>query len=275
VRILIWTVNLPDVQREPFVAIIAAYFDESGKKNDHPVVTFCGVCAALPKVRLFDSDWESLLRNYGLDELHMVSAANHSIPLSAKIPNQTLPERIEALKPSADCINKHLELGLLQAWDVKGFNSLSKPAKKGLGDPNDPYYSAFARGLVELADYVQEDDRISLVCDDDAETAWDCYKHYRGIRQVEEKIRKKTISLSFADDKYFPGLQAADMVAWLTRREARLKFYGDRFPMRALFEHMVVPQRPGQMQWLRMFATEDTIKGLSDADWGDEKTASS
>jgi hypothetical protein len=52
------------------MAIVAAYFDESGKKNDHRVVTFCGVCAALPKVRRFEQDWESLLRHYGLATTH-------------------------------------------------------------------------------------------------------------------------------------------------------------------------------------------------------------
>jgi hypothetical protein len=249
------------------MAIVAGYFDESGKKNDHPVVTFCGVCAVLPKVRRFEQDWESLLRYYGLEALHMVDAASPSQDVSAKLPKQSIPDRIEALKPFADCINKHLELGLIQAWDVKGFNSLSKDAKTGLGDPDDPYYTAFARGIIELVDYVQEDDRIILICDDDAETAWTCYTHYRGIRRVHDDIRKKTISLAFADDKYFPALQAADMVAWLARREARCKFYGDDFPLRDLFEYLVVPQEVGHMQWMKMFATQEVIKHLSEADW--------
>jgi len=225
-------------QPEPFMGIIAAYFDESGKQHDHPVVTFCGVCAPLSKIRHFQHDWEGLLRHYKLEEFHMAEAANPTKSLSAKLPSQSLSERVQALKPWADCINEHLELGLIQAWDVQGFNSLSKRAKKGLGDPNDPYYTAFARGLLHLAGHVQGDDQISLICDDDAETAINCYAHYRAIRNVHEDIRKKAVSLAFADSGAFPAIQAADMAAWLTRRQARFEFFGDAFPMRELFEYL-------------------------------------
>ena len=40
-------VFLQSIEREPFMAIIhQAYFDESGKKGDHPVVTFSGVAVS-------------------------------------------------------------------------------------------------------------------------------------------------------------------------------------------------------------------------------------
>jgi hypothetical protein len=250
------------------MALIAAYFDESGKPHDHPVVTFCGVCGPLSRVRHFDDHWEGLLRYYGIEELHMTEAANPTQELSGRLPRQSVSERMDALKPFADCINEHLELGLLQAWDVAGFSGLSKQARTALGDPKDPYYTAFARAVVGLVDHVGEDDNISLICDDDAETALMCHQHYRGIRRAHEDAHKKTVSLAFADSKTFPALQAADMAAWLTRREARLQFYGDEFPMRGLFEHMVIPSKPGKMQWKKMFATKEMIKNLSDADWG-------
>jgi hypothetical protein len=43
---------------------------------------------------------------------------------------QSLDERIDALLPFADCINDHLEIGLAQAWNVKGYNNLSLEVKK-------------------------------------------------------------------------------------------------------------------------------------------------
>jgi hypothetical protein len=249
------------------MGILSAYFDESGKSGDHPVVTFGGVCGSRARVSHFTDNWEGLLRWYQLDELHMKRAGNPSFALSNKIPPHTLPERIAALKPFADCINESLEVGLLQAWDVEGFKNLSQRAKRGLGDPRDPYYTAFARALLELEHYVQDGDYLSLVCDDDAQTSWECYQHYRAIRIVHEDIKRKTVSLAFADSKAFPALQAADMVSWLARREARLKFYGDDFPMHELLEYLIEPKRPGKMQWMQMFADKPTIKGLSDADW--------
>src|SRR6266567_3312717 len=202
------TQGLPVFRTGKLMAVIYAYFDESGKKGDHPVVTFSGLCATESKLQQFDSAWRVLLRQYELPFFHMVRVWRASVSLSKKLPAQTVDERIEALKPFADCINEHLELGLIQALDVKGFNAMSKNARAKLGNTTDPYYVAFARALLELADYAQEGDLINLVCDDDAETAWDCYRHYRGIRRAHEKVRRKTIALSFADDKHFPALQA-------------------------------------------------------------------
>lgn len=259
------------------MGILSAYFDESGKPGDHPVVTFCGVCGPRARLSHFSENWEGILRHYQLQELHMTQAGNSAIVLSSRIPAQTLSERISVLKPFADCINESLEVGLLQAWDVEGFNNLSPKAKSGLGNPKDPYYTAFARALIELEHYVQDDNYLSLICDDDEETAWKCYQHYRAIRIAHEDIRKKTVSLAFANSKAFPALQAADMVSWLARREARLKFYDDAFPMRELLEYLIEPQKAGKMQWLKMFADRQTIKNLSDANWslnGDAATKS-
>src|SRR6185369_10803906 len=114
----------------------------------------------------------------------------------------------------ADCINTKLEYGLIQALDVKGFQALPKSFRAKLGSVDDPYFLGFARGTIALVDYVHSDDKISIICDHDVQTAWDCYRQYMGIRRANERIRKQTISLSFADDEHFPALQAADMIAY-------------------------------------------------------------
>jgi Protein of unknown function (DUF3800) len=236
------------------MAIFCAYFDESGKHKDHPVVTFTGVCAWPAKIQLFDDAWNALLNQYGLRSLHMKAASRLSKKLCEKMPgNQTADQRIEALKPFADCINKHLEVGLIQAWDVKGFNAMSKDARAKLGNVEDPYFLAFARGVSELVEYVREEDRIALICDDDRDTAWDGYRHYRGIKAADEEIRKKTISLGFADDDYFPALQAADMAGFLARHEARRYFYGIPATFSKLFDYMIERSASGPMVWKTMF----------------------
>lgn len=240
-----------------------AYFDESGKQSDHPVVTFSGVAVSQSALQEFDDAWNKLLRYYGIPYLHMARASRLSEKQGYKIrKGQSIDERIDALIPFADCINDHLEIGLLQALDVKGFNSLSETAKIPVGSPKNPHYLAFTRGLLEIVDYVQEDDRISLICDDDPETALGCYEHYRGVRQAYEKVRRKTVALSFADDKHFPGLQAADMVAFLSRLEAKRQFYGGDYHFRRLYDHLTTAKGVHHMQWMIMFADEEMIKGL-------------
>jgi hypothetical protein len=248
------------------MAILHCYFDESGKHKDHPVVTFSGVCISELKLQQFDESWKALLRQYGLPWLHMKEVSHLSRNVCPKMPrNQSEIDRNNALIPFADCINQHFEYGLIQAMDVDGFNSLSKNAKFKLGHTEDPYHIAFVRGLLELINYVQGEDKLSIICDDDKDTAWDCYRHYRAVRRVHAEIREKTVSLTFADDKYFPALQAADMLAFLSRLEARLRFYNIPYSFKKIYLSLTNQRESGNTEWRAAFIDKAKFIGLSDA----------
>jgi len=245
------------------VALYLAYFDESGKKSDHPVVTFAGVFAQQEKFEGFNTEWKGLLGQYGIKSIHMKEVSNLKKAVGSMGAGQTFLKRINSLVPFADCINQHLELGLIQAWDVKGFLAMDQKVKKGLGNPSDPYYLAFARAIAELVDYVGPNDELKLVCDHDSETASECDLHYKAICAIDEEISRKVVSLSFADDELVPPLQAADMVAYLSRREARFMFYGEDYGFRPLFDYLTKKQPLGKMDWRAMFASEASMKALS------------
>jgi hypothetical protein len=256
--------RLGSIERELLMAVFSGYFDESGKKGDHPVVAFAGVCAGQSKLLEFEDAWKTLLRQYGMRSLHMARASRIKEKICDRMPrHQPIRERTEALMPFADCINKHLEIGLIQAIDVEGFNSLSETARKKLGSPDDPYYVAFVRATLELVKYAHGDDRISIICDYDQETAFDCHRHYMGVRKARAEVRQKIISLSFADDEYFPALQAADMVVFLTRLEAKSRFHGTRYDFRNLYDHLTTEKGVGYMSWNAMFADTGTLGRLS------------
>jgi hypothetical protein len=247
------------------MAILYCYFDESGKHHDHPVVTFSGVCISQSKLQQFDDAWNTLLRQYGLPWLHMKDASRLFQKVCERMPrNQTEQERNDTLIPFADCVNQYFEHGLIQAMDVEGFNSLSTNAKHLLGNTVDPYFIAFTRGLLELVHYVHGDDKISVICDDDKDTALDCYKHYRGVRRAHAEVRDKTVSLTFADDKYFPALQAADLVAFLSRLESKMRFYGDRYSFRKLYLSLTTDRGAGFTTWGAVFADKKMLQALSD-----------
>ena len=157
------------------MGILHGYFDESGKV-DKPVVAFCGFVAAASKIQPFDDEWNSILRGYEMDVLTMKRAFKAHVPLSPKIRKQSFAERIETLKPFADCIRKHFEYGVAVAVDVAGFKDLSPGAKKQLGRMENPHYLAFLQGMTAFLYHLRSDDRISFICDDDEETAWNCYQ---------------------------------------------------------------------------------------------------
>jgi hypothetical protein len=255
---------LQSLERQPIMAIIyhQLFCDESGKYQSDPLIAFSGVCATGDRLSAFDSAWRVLLRSYEIDSLHMARVSrlveDHGYRFRK---GQTLDERTDALLPFADCINKYLEMGFIQAWDVKGFNHLSITAKRSLGGSNDPYFLSFVLGLTDIVRRINDEDRISIICDDDPYTAWDCYNHYRSVGEVDWEIQKKAISISFANDKHFPALQAADMVAFLTKHEAGEKFNKTPNLWRRLHDRLTTEPEPayGIMRWFQMYADEPQL----------------
>ena len=218
-----------------------AYFDESGKASD-PVVAFCGFAAPANKVQAFDDEWNSILRRYEMEYLTMKRAFKPTVPLSRVIRKQSFAERIDVLKPFADCIRKHLEFGIATSLDVAAFRNISPRAKKNLGGSENPHYIVFLSGIMAALRHLRQDDKMSLICDDDEETALDCYKFYRRVRKIDERCRRHFVSLSFADDSSFPLLQAADMLAALIRMRSRFAFFRTPYDYADLFNYLTAVQ---------------------------------
>ena len=255
-------------ERLPLMAFIyhQIFCDESGKYEQDPLIAFSGVSVTADRLAAFDSEWRSLLRSYELPDLHMARVSrlveNHGYRFAV---GQTIEERAELLFPFADCINKHLEAGFIQAWSVPGYNSLSTAARNALGGSNDPYFMAFIRGLLAVVDWCSDDDRLSIICDDDVTTAWDCYVHYRSVGKAAPEIQKKAVSIAFANDKHFPALQAADMVAFLARQQANEAFYGKVNTWKTLYSRLLTEPSPpyGIMRWFVMYADEALLVDMA------------
>lgn len=224
-------------ERERLVGILHGYYDESGKV-DKPVVAFCGFVAAVSKIQPFEDEWNSILRSYEMKSLTMKQAFRAQVPLSPKIRKQSIAERIETLKPFADCVRNHFEYGIAVAVDVAAFKSLSPQAKKKLGMIENPHYLAFLQGMMACVHHLQDGDRISFICDDDEETAWNCYQFYRRVRKIYPLAKKHFASISFADDESFPALQAADLFSSLARMRARYLFFRTPYDYASLFSYL-------------------------------------
>src|ERR1039458_3091912 len=221
------TVPLAFLNADPiWTMTFSAFFDESGKFKDQSVISFSGVAGKDGDLSSFMEDWKAQLDHSGLRVLTMKDALNFNRRLSKRKPAMGLKSRIEALMPFVLCIRKHLSYAVCMAVDVAEFKKLPPQDQNLLG--KNPHYLAFIRALIEIAAPLQETDRISVICDDEEETAWHMYQLYRRIKLAWPDARKKLVSVSFADDEVFPPLQASDMVAGLTRLYARREFFGER-----------------------------------------------
>lgn len=250
------------------MAVLYFYSDESGKYRKNPVITVSGVGGSSKQLKKFDEDWTELLRSYGLgEEFKMSRASDVKQTYGIKMPSgQSIEQRIQAILPFADCINEHMEIGLMQGWDVKGYNGLSLAVKAALGGSPDPFHLCYIRAMLELAGYVPNGDSLSLICDDDELTAWDAYCHYRQLGQAYIELGKKLASITFAKSQFFSPLQAADLVAFVARKKASQEFWGKDNPFDVLHKYLLEgPIRPrrGVMTWFYSYVNEQGFVDLA------------
>ena len=251
---------------KPLMAIIQWFCDEGGKYQQNAVVSLSGLTVSPRRLELFNDEWNEWLRSYDLKSIHMKSLANCYSAHGKQMPrDQTVDQRAEALFPFADCINRHMEIGIMEAWDVKGYASIPTEARDRLGGSNDPHYLCFVRAVQEMVSRLQEKDTVNIVFDDDLMKAWDGYLHYRAVCKALPEIRKKCSSLTFARDDDYPALQAADMVAFLARLEANSRFFGESNEWNKLFSHLITEPKPsvGLMRWYSSFLDEKKFLELA------------
>jgi len=213
---------------------ISAFFDESGKFKDQDVVTFCGVAApALQFQQHFADDWLRCLNTAGIFALTAKEAFNPRRPFSEKNPALGIEDRIKALLPFLTCIRKHIHIVTGIAIDVKAFKRLPPHYYRLLGD--NPHFTAFLRVILKIIELSAGGHHVSLVCDDEEEMALPMYKLYRRVKIVNPSAREQLRAITFADDRFSFGLQAADLIASIMRLEAGKRFFGKPYDYARLF----------------------------------------
>jgi hypothetical protein len=243
---------------------ISAFLDESGKFKDHPVVSLCALVSATAHFNAFAEEWDSCLKIAGLEVISAKKVLNANRPLSHKLPALGIDKRADALLPFIACIRKHLAFITGVAVDVAGFKGLPSHYHQIFGD--DPFYTAFARTVPRIAELSPKGGKISLICDDEEQTALPMYKFYRRLKLIDPDARDKLAAISFADDSVLFGIQAADLVASIMRFEAHRNFFGTEYDYHKL--HEAITQQPGGDEQIRLveyaFCDEKMLRRTAD-----------
>jgi hypothetical protein len=245
------------------MAIFQAFFDESGKFKDKRVISFCGLCSPPTRVQQFEDEWKGLLRHYGLGSLTMKHALRRKRKFTKTVEAKSVEERNAVLEPFSRCIRKHFELGLAVSVDVDAYKKWPAQAKRKIGGSEDPFYLAFLTATGGARKYILGEDRLSLICDDDQETAMNCYRLYQRVKALDSEARQKFVSITFADDNEFVPLQAADLLASLSRLEAGRLFHKDYYEYMPLFKNLTAEGSNGGMKWVVRFYDQDYFQYLN------------
>ena len=215
------------------MAFLTGYFDESGKREQNSVVSFCGLVNS--DWGEFDREWNSLLRRKGLSALHIAKDALKATPTQVALYQQFI-----------QVILRTVEQAFAVAVDVKAFDGMHRAVKSALGD--DPHYMAIATVLLDVIKYatvLPESLTMDVICDEDENKACGMYEAYRKYRNRNPESRNVLKSVAFADDSHYPQLQAADLFSWVTRAEAEHRFFGKPFGLRDLYRefNLKIPTR--------------------------------
>lgn len=217
---------------------LSGFFDESGKFHDHQIISFCGFLGRAEQWNALQVEWNGLLLRYGIASLHMSGGMlNFKRSLSSKHPALGKDSRIKVLKEFIKVIKRNLNVAIANAVHVKDYQAQPEHHKSILGG-DDPYYWSFSQAMAEVLGYLKSvpGSEANIIVDDEEKYFVECYKLMARFKRGSPETRKCFISMCAADDEKFPQLQAADLLAYLTRNEAGYKFLGIDYDFRELYE---------------------------------------
>jgi hypothetical protein len=218
------------------MASLYAYFDESGKEDQHQIVSFSGLVDSFKSWLAFGDEWARLLREYRLTEFHAAEALRHSQPYGTMKPSKTSDERNKDVLPFVKLICEHVELGIVSAVKVIDYKNAHPRFRQTFG--TDPLYFSFQRAIFGILDHwgpVGKYD-VGLVLDDEEAKSIECYRFLKKLKLASERVRKQVTSICFTDDKTSVQDQAADLFCYLSRIDFERAFLNKPHPFDKLCE---------------------------------------
>jgi hypothetical protein len=210
-------------------AVIRCFLDDSGKDNNpsERIVVMAGYIADESSWNHLTEQWHHLLFKWGISEVHMRTF----IPLQGEYvaKNWTPPQRDAILAEFIRAIRISDLTGFGIAVDADAWRSLSREIRTSDGGDGSAHDFCFARILRQVKNrikIVRPRDFISVQVDADQEFSPTRFKRYSSIKEHDEEMRWYLGEISFSDPKIFAPLQAADLLAWETRKQLIQKLGG-------------------------------------------------
>jgi hypothetical protein len=232
--------DLPDSMRSgEWTLMFRIYGDESGKMNSNAHRTsFCGYVADAPIWEAFSANWTALRFKWGLPPIHMarITKPENKDDDWKKLKekwgedkwNQVIPV---VLRELGELVRESRIVCVGAVVDSQHFRELAakdKLFKKAYKDPIHMAFHFFITRAMDEIEIVDKQSPIGVVVDNDKEFAMACYKQLESLKSLADypnpfqsrftRVKERIHSMCFVDDASFPGVQAADMIAYEARR---------------------------------------------------------
>jgi hypothetical protein len=104
-------------------------------------------------------------------------------------------------------------------------------------------FHMFVMRGIDATEVIDKKSNIAIVIDDDKDFAIACYKQLEGLKSLASqgasfaRVKDRVHAISFVNDNSYPGVQAADMVAYESR-QVMVESGGDRSTASQLYDDL-------------------------------------
>lgn len=223
----------PAVEWGAWMAQVYIYGDESGKFHNSDVVSMCGYVGQRDDWQRLSQMWAQRRQNRMLPPIHMSQMFSPQPKHAWKQFRKKYSEeewanaRRGILNEFSGLISSGNIYAVGAVVDAKHFRSMPNSEFKDFY--HDPVFLGFYALLFSAVKRISNVDRlgsIGFIVDDDCETAPEFYQRLTQLRamphEICREVSERVDAITFARDEAYPGVQAADMLAY----EARRSFLG-------------------------------------------------
>lgn len=221
--------------------VLHLFLDDSGKESQqtNPFVCMAGYLADHDTLAALYGEWARLLLLHKISEIHM----KRLIPITGQYAKLgwDVEKRDTVVAEFVAAINKTKMFGLGAVVEVAAWRRQKQKY------PNLPWNTAhqfclermLSRTVLHLED-MGVSDTLALVFDTDPDFGVARFNTFCALMGHDPRAARCLTSITFGHPVYYPGLQAADLLVWETRKELMQKKggYESTKRWRALFTQM-------------------------------------
>jgi hypothetical protein len=237
--------------------MIRCFFDDSGKESDlnNPIVCIAGYLAVDQFWNMFTEGWNHQLLKNSMRWLHMADFMVDK--------NLDWPTKRRVLDGFINVIKAAQLIGFGVAIDADAWREVPAEITRTEGNAQQFCFLRIMRMVIERLKAARENDFVTVYFDCDKNFAPSRFQKFLGLREHSEDAKRYLKSFCVADPQSFLPLQAADLLAWQTRKDLmrRLGGYDSRPEFKFLFESLLnwVPDYQSEM-WPREEIENKIIK---------------
>lgn len=222
--------------------MVHLFLDDSGKESQStmPWVCMAGYLATHDAFMALSEKWIGLLVKHGISQIHM----KELIPMEGEYKKLgwDTKKRDDVVNEFVDAINETPMTGAGVAVEMAAWRKRKKAYPKfPWGTVHQFCLERIMRRIVDrLHDVLHADQPLALVFDTDQEFGVARFNLFCALMKHDPRAAQRLVSITFGHPRWYPGLQAADLLAWETRKELMQQRGGYRSTTRwqAMFTQM-------------------------------------